>query len=171
MRRPALSRLLPASLVLLALSWSPLSAQQDEAWRVGLTLGGSSFVGVVVEYRRDATAVELGLGTWSLRDAAVTLSGKYYAGRASVSPYAGLGLWLVVAPPGDTTEEERTGAALILRAPLGVDGGVADHHAIGLELALNRAIAVRRTDLEDVTPPSRRLVPLPGIYYKVGRIP
>lgn len=147
------------------------AAQADEAWRVGVTLGGTSFVGLVVEYRRDATAVEMGLGTWSLRDAAFTLSGKYYAGRASVSPYAGLGLWLVVAPPSDTAEEERTGAALILRAPLGVDGGVADHHAIGLELALNRALAVRRTDVEDLTPPSRRLIPLPGLYYKVGRIP
>jgi hypothetical protein len=138
---------------------------------VGITLGGTSFIGLVVEYRRDAASVEMGVGTWSLRDAAFTLSGKYYAGRASVSPYAGLGLWLVVAAPTDATEEERTGAALILRAPLGVDGGVADHHAIGLELALNRALAVRRTDAEDETPPSTRLIPLPGLYYKVGRIP
>lgn len=167
--RLALLLLLPA--LAAALPDSVAAQERDEAWRVGVSLGGTSFLGLLVEYRRDATALEVGLGTWSLRDAALTVSGKYYAGRASVSPYAGLGLWLLLSAPTDRTEEERTGAALLLRAPFGVDGGVADHHAIGLELALNRALAIRRSDVEDDTPPSRRLVPLPGIYYKVGRIP
>jgi hypothetical protein len=157
-------------MVLLILRPSWAAAQEDQAWRVGLTLGGTSFVGLVVEYRRNAVSAEMGVGTWSLRDVSLTLSGKYYAGRASVSPYAGLGLWMVMAPP-EAGEGERTGVAVLLRAPLGIDGGVADHHAIGLELGLNRALGLRRPDPTDDTPPTRSIVPLPGMYYKVGRIP
>jgi hypothetical protein len=162
------SILLPV--LLLAVCAQAVTAQEDESWRVGVTVGGASFVGLVVEYRRDATAAELGLGTWALRDVSLSLSGKYYAGRAAVSPYAGLGLWSVIARP-EGGSGERTGLALLLRAPVGIDVGVADHHAIGLEIGLTRALAIRRPDPEDDLPLARRIVPLPGMYYKVGRTP
>lgn len=157
-------------MLLLVIGAQAAAAQEDEAWRVGVTVGGASFVGLVVEYRKDATAAELGIGTWALRDVSVTLSGKYYAGRAAVSPYAGLGLWTVVARPNPGAGE-RTGLALLLRAPIGIEVGVADHHAIGLELGLNRALTIRRPDPGDDLPLSRNIVPLPGAYYKVGRTP
>lgn len=164
------SSLALAVLLLLLLS-HPGEAQEGRAWRVGLTLGGSSFLGLVVEYRRDATAVEVGAGTWSLRDLSLTLTGKYYAGDAAVSPFAGLGFWAVTAFPSGTEPGERQGGALVLRAPLGLDGALADRHALGLEVILNRAVAVRRTDPEDATPPARRVIPLPGFYYRYGRTP
>lgn len=162
------SILLPV--LLLALWTQAAAAQEDESWRVGITVGGASFVGLVVEYRRDAAAAEMGLGTWALRDVSLTLSGKYYAGRAAVSPYAGLGIWTVMARP-QPGAGERAGLALLLRAPVGLDVGVADHHALGLELGLTRALAIRRPDPGDDLPLARRIVPLPGMYYKVGRTP
>lgn len=157
-------------MLLLAFGAQAAVAQEDEAWRVGVTVGGASFLGLVAEYRRNATAAEVGIGTWALRDVSLTLSGKYYAGRAAVSPYVGLGLWTVMARP-PAGAGERTGLALLLRVPLGVDVGVADHHAIGLELGLTRALAIRRPDPDDDLPLARRIVPLPGMYYKAGRTP
>ncbi len=62
---------------------------------------------------------------------------------------------------------ERTGLALVLRAPVGVDWSFVDDHAIVAALNLNRAIGVRRTDPEDDIPLNRRLVPLPELYYRL----
>ena len=59
--------------------------------------------------------------------------------------------------------------ALLARAPVGVEWNVdADHH-LGTSIALNRALWIQRKDPLDETPPSDRLIPLPGFYYRWKR--
>lgn len=146
---------------------SPLSAQGSNAGdgvRVGLSLGGISTFGVTVELFRDTHAVELGVGTWSFRDLSVSTVYKEYIGGKAVRPFVGAGLWAVVAAP--LLEDERTGFALVLRAPVGAEWSFVDSHAVGLALNLNRGLAVRRSDPQDDLPMNHRLVPLPEIYYR-----
>jgi hypothetical protein len=131
--------------------------------RFGITFGGISFTGFIVEYRWGNRGVEMNIGTWSFRDLSVSVVGKQYFGPGDFRPYAGLGLWAVVAPnvgPG-----ERTGVALMARGPVGVEWNVdADHH-LGAHIGLNRAIWIRRKDPADELPPTDRIVPLPGFFY------
>jgi hypothetical protein len=138
-----------------------------EDLRVGLSFGGVSFVGIILEYRWGDRSVEVNVGTWSLRDLAVSVVGKQYFGPGDFRPFAGIGLWAVAAPysrPG-----ERAGFALLARAPVGVDWNVVADHHVGADLSLNRALSIRRKDPQDTTPPTARLVPLPGFYYVWNR--
>ncbi|MGD2121178.1 MAG: hypothetical protein PVJ76_05510 [Gemmatimonadota bacterium] len=131
--------------------------------RFGISFGGISFTGFIVEYRWDNRGVEMNIGTWSFRDLSVSVVGKQYFGPGDFRPYAGLGLWTVVAP--QTGDDERTGIALLARAPVGVEWNVdADHH-LGGHISLNRALWIRRKNPEDAIPPSDRIVPLPGFFY------
>ena len=153
---------------LLSCSAGPLLAQGDGAGtgtRFGVSFGGISTVGVVIEFFDDQRSLEIGLGTWSFRDLSVSTVVKQYFLDASAQPFVGAGLWAVVAAPGD----ERTGLALVLRAPLGVDWAMTGDHALGAVLNLNRALAVRRSDPEDDMPLNRRIVPLPELYYRFTR--
>ncbi len=153
-------------LLALAVLAFPLAAQGSNAGdgvRVGVSFGGISTVGVVVELYRDTHALDLALGTWSFRDISLSVVYKEYFFGSRVRPYVGGGLWAVAAFP----PSERTGLALVLRAPVGVDWSFVDDHAIGAALNLNRAIGVRRTDPEDDIPLNRRLVPLPELYYRL----
>lgn len=147
---------------------APVSSQgtgSGSAVRVGVGFGGISTVGLTVEYVNDHSALELTVGTWSFRDLSVSVVGKQYLGAGDLLPFVGGGLWLVAArPPG-----ERTGVAAVLQAPVGVDWQAADGSYVGMTLNVNRALAVRRTDPEDDLPPNRRLVPLPGVYYRWKR--
>jgi len=146
----------------------PLAAQGSDAgdgFRVGISLGGISTVGVTLELFRDTHALELGIGTWSFRDVSISTVYKEYIGGKALRPFVGAGLWAVIAAPA--FEGERTGLALVLRAPVGVDWSFVDDHAIGLALNLNRGLLVRRSDPEDVLPMNRRLVPLPEAYYRL----
>jgi hypothetical protein len=134
-----------------------------EDLRVGVSFGGISFTGLILEYRWGDRSVEVNIGTWSLRDLAVSVVGKQYFGPGDFRPFSGLGVWAVIAPysrPG-----ERAGFALLARAPIGVDWNVVADHHLGAHLSLNRALWVRRKDPLDATPPTARLVPLPGFYY------
>jgi hypothetical protein len=142
-----------------------LHAQEDDPERVrfGVTLGGTGFLGLTAEYQWGRQSVEVTLGTFSLRDLSLALSAKQYVGGGRVKAFAGLGLW-GIADFG----QERTGLALVLRGPVGGDWRVADEHYGGIEIGLNRALAVHRTDPEDRSPPASRIVPLPGIYYRFG---
>lgn len=161
-----LRRLLLTLLIALATA-APTAAQSSGAGdgiRFGVSVGGISTVGLVVELFRDTHAVELGLGTWSFRDLSVSAVYKEYLGASSVRPYVGGGLWAVAARAFDATE--RTGLALVLRAPVGVDWAFAEDHAAGLALNVNLGLAVRRSDPEDDLPINRRLVPLPEAYYR-----
>lgn len=135
--------------------------------RLGISFGGISTFGFTVEYFDDARSVELGVGTWSFRDLSVSGVAKQYFGAGAAQPFVGLGLWLVAAGPRE--EGERAGLALALRAPIGVDWGFADDHAVGAVLNVNRGLAVRRSDPDDDLPMNDRLVPLPGIYYRLTR--
>lgn len=156
---------LAAALLLLA---SPLSAQgtgSGSGVRVGVTFGGISTVGVTLEYVDEHRALDLTVGTWSFRDLSVSAVVKEYFGAGDLLPFVGGGLWLVAAfPPG-----ERAGLAAVLQAPVGVDWQAAEGSYVGLNLNVNRAVAVRRSDPEDDLPLNRRLVPLPGVYYRWKR--
>lgn len=162
-----MARLLPL-LAILAFLAPPLSAQgtgSGSGVRVGVSLGGISTVGLTVEMVDEHRALEFTVGTWSFRDLSVSAVGKAYFGTGDLLPFAGAGVWLVVArPPG-----ERTGLAAVLRAPVGVDWQAADGSYLGAALNVNRALAVRRTDPEDELPLNRRLVPLPEVYYRWRR--
>lgn len=152
-----------AALALLA--WGPprLGAQavNDEGVRVGISLAGTGFVSLVVEYRWGNTAVEAALSTISFRDVGLYGGARAYLGSTSPQPVLGLGLWGLVAG-----SEDRTGGALVLRAPIGVDWNVSGGHSLGFNIALNKALVVRRSDPTDTEPPNPRLVPLPALEYR-----
>lgn len=154
------ARFVPLLALLLAL---PLHGQAD-ALRVGISLGGISTIGLVLEYEDGQGSTELTIGTWSFRDLSTSIVRKQRFGTAQVRPVLGLGLWAIIAFP----PEGRTGAALVIRAPFGaewdIDSGATNF--LTLDLNVNQAIWVRRTDPEDETPLNRRLVPLPGISYR-----
>jgi hypothetical protein len=132
--------------------------------RIGVSLGGISTVAIDVELFRDARSLDLAIGTWSFRDLSLSAVVKQYFGAGAAKPVVGGGLWMVAAP-GD----ERTGWALVLRAPVGVDWALADDHALGAFLNVNRALWVRRSNPADQVPLNRRLVPLPELYYRYTR--
>lgn len=156
-----------AILLLAGVAAAPLDAQGSDAgdgFRIGLSFGGISTVGVTVELFRDTHAIEAGLGTWSFRDLSVSAVFKEYIGGRALRPFVGAGLWMVAAAP--LLENERTGFALVARAPVGVDWAFVDDHAVGAALNLNFGLAVRRSDPEDDLPMNRRLVPLPEMDYR-----
>jgi hypothetical protein len=151
-----------------ALSATPVPAGPDpEEVRIGLSFGGISFTGFILEYRWGDRSMELNIGTWSFRDLSLSVVGKHYFGPGDFRPSAGLGLWAVVAP---TTEDgQRTGVAILARAPVGVEWNVdADHH-FGAHISLNRGLWIRRKDPREELPPSPHVVPLPGFYYLWNR--
>lgn len=147
---------------------SPLAAQgtgSGSGVRFGVTFGGISTVGINIEVVHEHHALDFTVGTWSFRDLSVSVVAKEYFGAGDLLPFVGGGVWLVAAwPPG-----ERTGLAAVLQAPVGVDWQAADGSYVGTSLNVNRALAVRRPDPEDDLPLNRRLVPLPGVYYRWKR--
>lgn len=153
---------------MLALRSASAAAQAPGAGdgvRFGVSFGGISTVSVVVELFRDTHALEFALGTWTFRDLSVSAVAKEYLGASRLRPFVGGGLWAVAARPNG----ERTGLALVLRAPVGVDWRVADRHAAGAALDVNWGLLVRRSDPEDRLPMNRRFVPLPEVYYRFTR--
>lgn len=160
-RAPALA----AFTVALCLTAPGAAAQEGEGWRFGISVGGVSTVGLVVERIGDWGRVEMLLGTWAFRDISLSTVYKNTIGGGSLRAVAGLGLWTVLAFPPD----ERTGVALVARAPFGFEWEFQDDHFLGAELGFSRALAIRRTDPEDTTPPAQRIVPLPGASYRWRR--
>ena len=157
-----------ALLLLAPRSSGDLAAQQigsGDGVRFGITAGGISTVGLAIEFFHDHRSLDITVGTWSFRDVSVSVVGKEYFGAGALHPFVGGGLWIVAAaPPG-----ERLGLAAVLRAPIGVDWRAVGGHSLGLTMNVNRALAVRRTDPGDQLPLNRRLVPLPGVYYRWTR--
>ncbi len=152
-----------AALLLLA---DPASGapHDPDGFRVGMTLGGISFVGVTLEYGWGDRSLDLTVGTWALRDVSVSLVAKQYLGPDGLRPYFGAGLWGVAAFP-----DEGPGAVLVLRAPVGVEAEIGGEHFIGGAMNINRGLWVRRSRPDDETPLNRRLVPLPGLHYRWHR--
>ena len=144
----------------------PPRALRDDRIRIGLTLGGTGLVGLVTEYQRGDWSAELTLGTISFRDVAVAIAAKHYFGSGKLRPAIGLGFWSLSAWTGDGS-----GSVFLLRAPIALDWAMSEYHAMGLEVGLNRALAVDRLDPEDDTPARSTIVPLPGVYYRYGWSP
>ena len=132
--------------------------------RFGVTIGGTGFLSLGLEYQFHNRGVELSVGTFSWRDISLSIVGKQYVGGGDGRVFVGAGVWGVAAFPSDA----RTGYAFVLRAPIGVDWHAVERHSLGFELNLNRAVAMRRTDPEDERPPRPRVVPLPALYYRFG---
>lgn len=151
-----------ALVTLAAAPSTALGQTDDDGFRVGFVLGGVSTFGLTFELFRGQESLDLTLGTWSFRDVSVAANVKRYIGNRAVRPFVGGGIWIVTAKPAD----ERTGFAFVLQAPVGVDAGIRDDHHLGLTVNLNRALWVRRTNAEDDLPLNKRLVPLPGVYYR-----
>ena len=138
------------------------SSTDNDGIRVGISVGGVSTVGLLLEYFDGNRSIDLTVGTWSFHDLSLSLVAKRYFGDNAVRPFVGAGLWVVTANPSDG----RLGLAAVLRAPVGVDWNAAGGHSLGASINVNRALWVRRTDPEDDLPLNRRWVPLPGIYYR-----
>lgn len=153
--------MLPALAALFLLA-GPADAQRRETARLGISVGGISTVGLIVEYLDGQGSLELNVGTWSFRDLSVSLVRRHYLGVADARPSVGIGLWGVLAFP----PEERPSAALVLRAPIGVEWNTGNGHALTLDLNVNQGLWIRRSDPEDDTPMNRRLIPLPGAAYR-----
>jgi hypothetical protein len=134
-----------------------------EQARIGISFGGISFMGLIMEYQWADRSIEMNIGTWTFRDLSVSVVGKQYFGPGDFRPFAGVGLWAVLAPARD--DEERTGLAILARAPIGVEWNIDAAHHLGAHLSLNRGLWIRRKDPNDDLPPSSRIVPLPGFYY------
>ncbi|MEM7417696.1 MAG: hypothetical protein AAF389_19565 [Gemmatimonadota bacterium] len=175
MKRPTYRLVLSIALAAIALTtnaWSQeLQAQvpgsnAGRGARFGIALGGIGRWSGTVELYDGANSAELGVGLWS-GAVSVSVVGKRYFFGSRVRPVAGAGLWLVASGAGENGS--RSAWALVLRAPVGVDAGFADHHALGLIGNLNRALWVRRGNPEDTAPSVGRLVPLPELYYRYAR--
>lgn len=157
---PGLLRPLVVALALLCPGTS--AAQEQDAARIGISLGGISTVGVIVEYVSGQASWEINVGTWSFRDLSVSVVRRWYLGVQDARPTVGAGLWSVLAFPQDA----RPSFVVVARAPVGVEWRFDERHAGVLDLNVNRGLFIRRSDPDDDTPMSQRLIPLPGLSYR-----
>ena len=155
--------LLPV-LLALALCCARAEAQDEDAWRFGLSAGGTSTLALVFERMEGRKGLELTVGTWSFRNLSVSGVLKAYLGPSAFRPALGAGLWTVVGLRPQ--EGERGGVAVLARFPIGFDWRFLDDHYLDLDISVNRALWVRRADFSDL-PPSPRLVPIPGLSYRI----
>jgi len=163
----SVQRYASSAALILALAYVPSVAHgqspvDDEGIRFGISIGGVSSVGFLLEFFDGNRSLDLTVGTWSFHDVSLSLVAKQYFGANAARPFVGAGLWLVTAKPSDG----RRGLATVLRAPVGVDWNFTGAHSLGASFNISRAVWVRRTDPEDDKPLEGRWVPLPGIYYR-----
>ena len=161
----------PWPLVLAALVLLPGALRaQDGDVRIGVTLGGTGFLGLSVEFLNEArtAALDVTVGTWSFRDVSLSVVGKGRFGASHFRPVAGAGLWAVFSfpPRGEGGDARQNGVALLARAPFGFDWDLGSRHFLTGELSLNRALWIRRTRPGDDVPVGRRIVPFPGVAYR-----
>jgi hypothetical protein len=156
--------LLFALLLGLGTAPTPTRAQDDDGYRFGLSLGGTSTLALIVERLEGRHGIELSVGTWSFRNVSVSALAKAYLGPSAFRPALGAGLWTVVGLR--PAEGERRGVAVIARFPIGFDWRLAPDHYLDLDVSVNRALWMRRADFSDL-PPSPRLIPIPGVSYRV----
>jgi hypothetical protein len=141
------------------------AAQEGGELRIGLTFGGTAIFGLVIEHLEGRRGLELTVGTLSLRDVSVSAVAKTYLGPSAFRPVMGAGLWgtLGLRPRPD----ERAGAALIARFPVGADWRIGSGHYLVGEINVNRALWIRRADYSDI-PPNPRPIPIPGFSYRIS---
>lgn len=168
---PARLRTLRLEVLLLAAalaSPAAATAQTPDGVRIGVTLGGTGFLGLSVElFDEGGRAVEMSVGTWNFRDVTASVVGKALLGPSDFRPVMGAGLWLVAARPDpEDPEATRTGLTLLARAPVGFDWAVGGGHYVGMDVNVIRPLWIRRTDPSDDRPPKGRIVPFPGIAYR-----
>ena len=154
---PPRHQLRPLVTCLAAASPGALSAQ----YRFGVSFGGASTVALVVERRWPHQGLEVQAGTWQFRDLSLSVTARQYVGSYRVEPFVGVGLWGMVA-----RAEEGTGYALIARIPTGLNWDIGSRHAVSMNIYLNRALALKRPDPEDLRPPRKMLIPLPELSYR-----
>jgi hypothetical protein len=150
-----------ASLALLCGALLPRDAHAQDL-RLGVSFGGTSLVAFVTELMDGRNSLELTVGTFSFRDLSASVVVRTYLGASAFRPVVGAGLWGILAPPQDAT---RWGTALVARFPIGFDWRVAPGNFVDLDLNVNRALWIRRRDLEE-RPMNQRLVPIPGLGYR-----
>ena len=161
MRRPLPPSPLRLAAVLALWAALPAPGAAQEGLRIGLTLGGTGFVGVVTEWRWEDKGAELIVSTFSFRDVGLSVVGKQYFGASWLKPAVGAGLWLVVGSTPDGT-----GRALVARFPLGADWRAAHGHYATVEVNVNRGLWMDRPDPSDDAPVSPRLIPIPSVSYR-----
>jgi hypothetical protein len=155
-----------ARITLLALGASlfcPQAGTAQEGLRLGLSFGGTGFIGVVAEWLWEDRGAELLVTTFSFHDVAVSVVGKQYFGTSGLRPVIGGGLWYLTG-----RSPEGTGAALVARFPIGGDWRIAGNHHLTLEVNVARGLWVQRPDPSDDFPISDRFIPIPGMAYRVG---
>lgn len=158
-----ITMLLPAAVDDLAAQSLEPGIGSTDRLRFGLTIGGTSFLGLTSEYQWGDWSAELTVGTIGFRDLSLALAGKHYFSSGRLRPAAGIGMWNI-----SVWSEEGSGSALLARVPLAVDWAVSGGHAFGVEVGLNRALWIRRIDPEDDTPARSNIVPFPALYYRHG---
>jgi hypothetical protein len=161
-RRPPLTALFALALALPA---GRVEAQDDDGYRIGLTVGGTSTIAVVLERMEGRRGLELTMGTWSFRNVSFSAVVKGYLGPSAFRPAIGAGLWALAS--FSAADGERRGMALLARFPIGFDWRVASGNYVGLEVGVTRALWIRRADFSELSP-SPRLVPIPGFSYRVA---
>ncbi|MDE0899521.1 MAG: hypothetical protein OSA81_10920 [Longimicrobiales bacterium] len=166
MKRTAAALVLALSLVTTPVLAQTPGPDVGDGVRFGISIGGSSTIALNVELFRNSSSLDFALGTWRFKDVSFSTVLKRYFGAAAAKPVVGAGAWLVRSggPPN-----QRTGWALVFRAPIGVDWKIHEPHAIGVFLNVNRALWIRRNNPDDTSPSVGRLVPLPEMYYRIGR--
>ena len=155
-----------AHITLLALgAWlfCPQAGSAQEGLRLGLSFGGTGFIGVVAEWLWEDRGAELLVTTFSFRDVSISVVGKQYFGNSALRPVVGGGLWYLTG-----RSPEGSGAALAARFPIGGDWRIAGSHHLTLEVNVARGLWVRRPEPSDDFPISDRFIPIPGMAYRVG---
>lgn len=132
--------------------------------RAGISLGGTHRVGLSLEVLRGRNSLEVSVGTFRFELLTLALTARRYFGEDRLHPYAGAGLWMMLAFPG-----EDFGYLALVRMPVGLDWNVSGAHYGGAEASLNWAFAVNRADPQDHSPLRRHFLPLPALYYKYRR--
>jgi hypothetical protein len=165
LRNPRIARIhfILAAVLALSARASDASGQNEDKYRFGLSLGGTSTFAVVLERLDGRRGLEVTVGTWSFRNVSVSAVVKGYLGPSAFRPAFGAGLWTVVGL--SPLEGERKGVAVMARFPMGFDWRLASGHFLDLDVSVNRALWIRRADYS-VMPPSPRLIPIPGVSYR-----
>lgn len=143
----------------------PVCAAEAPRLCIRVSLGGTHLIGLGIEYRFGKNSIGASVGSslifeGPLQDLSLSLHAKRYLREGDLSPYVGIGIWDLIAFPGDGF-----GQLVFLNALLGTDWNFATRHSLGVEFDLNYAIYVGWTGDEEHPSLNRRFLILPAAYY------